>query len=67
MNLYTEWHQDLAYGGEAPISKHEITNNIRIPISNDLLDIGHLVIGDYLEFGIWIFPLPRDLVQATPG
>ena len=43
---------------EAPISKHQIPNNTQIPISNDpntfVLDFGHLVIGNYLEFGIWI-------------
>jgi hypothetical protein len=38
----------------------QITNNIQIPILNDqsrrggILDFGQLVIGDYLEFGIWI-------------
>jgi hypothetical protein len=43
---------------EAPISKHQISNNIQIPISNDpkefVSEFGHLVIGNYLEFGIWI-------------
>jgi hypothetical protein len=43
---------------EAPISKHQIPNNIQIPISNDpkgfVLEFGHLVIGNCLEFGIWI-------------
>jgi hypothetical protein len=43
---------------EAPISKHQIPNNIQIPISNDpngfVSEFGHLVIGNYLEFGIWI-------------
>jgi hypothetical protein len=36
----------------------QIPNNIQIPISNDrngfVSEFGHLVIGNYLEFGIWI-------------
>ena len=46
---------------EAPISKHQIPNNIQIRISNDpkgvISDFGHLVIGKLfriwdLDFGI---------------
>jgi hypothetical protein len=70
---------------EAPMSKHQIANNIQIPISNGpngfVLEFGHLVIGNYLEFGlparsrfgegrdldIGIFPSRRDFVPATLG
>jgi hypothetical protein len=38
--------------------KHQIPNNIQIPITNDrngfVSEFGHLVIGNYLELGIWI-------------
>jgi hypothetical protein len=51
-----KWHQNIYYASEAPISKHQIPNNIQIPISNDrngfVSEFGHLVIGNYLEF--WI-------------
>ncbi len=39
------------------MSKHQVPNNIQIRISNDrnrfALEFGHLVIANYLEFGIW--------------
>jgi hypothetical protein len=48
----------ISYVAEAPNDKHQIPNNIQIPISNDpnafVSDFGHLVIGNYLEFEIWI-------------
>jgi hypothetical protein len=48
----------IGYTSEAPISKHQIPNNIQIRISNDqnrsVSEFGHLVIGDYLDIGIWI-------------
>jgi hypothetical protein len=47
----------LATLPRAPISKHQIPNNIQIPISNHqnrfVSEFGHLVIGNYLKFGIW--------------
>jgi hypothetical protein len=58
--MCAKWQRNFGYAVEAPNSKHQITNNIQIPISNDqsrhggISDFGHLVIGDYLEFGIWI-------------
>jgi hypothetical protein len=58
MKLCAKWQQDIGYASEAPISKHQIPNNIQIPISNDrngfVSEFSHLVIGNYLEFGIWI-------------
>jgi hypothetical protein len=48
---------------KAPISKHQIPNNIEASISNDrtrfVLEFDHLVIGNYLEFGIWILGFHR--------
>jgi hypothetical protein len=48
----------FGYSVEAPNYKHQIPNNIEISISNDrngfVSEFGHLVIGNYLEFGIWI-------------
>jgi hypothetical protein len=42
---------------EAPNFNHQIPNNIQFRISNDPngfeSEFGHLVIGNYLEFGIW--------------
>jgi hypothetical protein len=56
--LYAKWQQRFGYAVEAPNYKHQIPNNIQILISNDqngfVSEIGHLVIGHYLEFGIWI-------------
>jgi hypothetical protein len=50
--------ESVDYVTEAPISKHQNPNNIQIPISNDpngfASEFGHLMIGNYLEFGIWI-------------
>ena len=47
--------QNVGDAVEAPISKHQIPNNIQIPISNDpnrvISDFGHLVLGKL--FGIW--------------
>jgi hypothetical protein len=58
VKLCERWQQDIGYATEAPISKHQIPNNIQIPILNDqngfVSEFGHLVIGNYLEFGIWI-------------
>jgi hypothetical protein len=58
MKLSAKWQQNIGYAAEAPISKHQIPNNIQILISNDrngyVSEFGHLVIGNYLEFGIWI-------------
>jgi hypothetical protein len=63
--LYAKWQRNIGYASKAPISKHQIPNNIQIPISNDqngfVSEFGHLVIGNYLGFGIWdldigIFP-----------
>jgi len=58
MKLCAKWQQNIGYTSEAPISKHQITNNIKIRISNDpngfVSEFGHLMIGNYLEFGIWI-------------
>jgi hypothetical protein len=55
--LYAKWQQDIGYASEAPISKHQIPDNIQILISNDpngfVLEFGHLGIGNYLEFDIW--------------
>jgi hypothetical protein len=60
--LCAKWQQNVVeYDGEASISKHQIPNNIQIPISNDpkgfCLEFGHLVIGNYLGFGYWNFIL----------
>jgi len=53
----------VSYSAEAPISKHQIPNNIQIPISNDpkpiCFGIWSFVIGNYLEFGIWILEFFR--------
>jgi hypothetical protein len=58
MKLCAKSQQSVGYASKAPISKHQIPNNIQIPISNDrngfVSEFGHLVIGNYLEFGIWI-------------
>jgi hypothetical protein len=58
MKLWAKWQQNIGYVSEAPISKHQIPNNFQIPILNDrngfVSKFGHLVIGNYLEFGIWI-------------
>jgi hypothetical protein len=58
IELCVKWQQDIRYASEAPISKHQIPNNVQIPISNDrkgsVWKFGHWVIGNYLEFGIWI-------------
>jgi hypothetical protein len=55
--VYAKWQQEFGYEVEAPISKHQIPNNIQIRISNDpngfVLEFGHLVIGNYLGFGVW--------------
>jgi hypothetical protein len=73
MKLCTDWHQDLGYAGEAPISKHQITNNIQIPISNDQrMCFEFWSFGNWRLFEIWdldfgIFPPRRDLLHATPG
>jgi hypothetical protein len=75
--LCARWQQNIGYASEAPISKPQIPNNIQIPISNDRngsdSEFGHLVIGNYLEFGICLpvgrdieFPIPI-LVPAMPG
>ena len=60
--------------GEAPISKHQIPNNIQIPISDNqkgvVWNFGHLVIGNYLGFGVWNlgFEVTKtNLVQVTLG
>jgi hypothetical protein len=56
--LCAKWQQKFGYAVEAPNYKHQIPNNIQIPISNAgngfVPEFGHLVIGNYLEFGIWI-------------
>jgi len=53
---------------KAPISKHQISNNIRITVSNDpngfVSEFRHWVIGGYLEFGYWDFN--AWLVAAMP-
>jgi hypothetical protein len=66
MKLCVKWQQSVGYASKAPISKHQIPNNIQIPISPSPFPsphwgegggeggFGHLVIGNYLEFGIWI-------------
>jgi hypothetical protein len=63
MKLCAKWQHDIGYATEAPISKHQISNNIQIPISKDrngfVLEFGHLVIENYLEFGIWILGFSR--------
>jgi hypothetical protein len=54
--LCARWQQNIGYASEAPISKHQIPNNIQIPISNDrngfVSKFGPAfgVIGNYLEF-----------------
>jgi hypothetical protein len=62
--LCVKWQQNIGYVTEASISKHQIPNNIQISISNDpngfVLEFGHLVIGNYLEFGIWILGFSRQ-------
>jgi hypothetical protein len=56
------WQQNIGYVSEAPISKHQIPNNIQIQISNDpngfVSEFGPAFggIGNYLEFGYWDFP-----------
>jgi hypothetical protein len=54
--------------------KHQIPNNIQIPISNDPNEFSFCIwsFGDWELFGIWdldlgIFPPRRDLVPAAPG
>ncbi len=41
--------------------KHQISNNIQIPISNDpkplMVDFGHSVLENYLKFGVWILEM----------
>jgi hypothetical protein len=58
MKLCAKWQQKFGYALEAPNYKHQTPNNIEISISNDrngfVSEFGHLVIGNYLEFGIWI-------------
>jgi hypothetical protein len=53
--IVTKWQQSIDYVSEAPISKHQIPNNIQIPILNDrngfVSEFGHWVIGNYLRFG----------------
>jgi hypothetical protein len=67
--LYAKWQQKFGYAGEAPNYKHQIPNNIQIPILNDqngfVSKIGNLVIEHYLGFGYWDFN--ACLVPATPG
>jgi hypothetical protein len=78
--LCARCEQNIGHSSEAPISKHQISNNIQIPISNDPMGVvsefGHLVIGNYLGFEIWdlefgdldigISPPRRDLVLTMP-
>ena len=61
MKLCAIWQSrrgGIGNASEASISKHQIPNNIQIRISNDpngfVSEFGYLVIGNYLEFGIWI-------------
>jgi hypothetical protein len=58
IKLFAKSQQNIGHASEAPISKHQIPNNIQIPVSNDrngfVSEFGHLVIGNYFEFGIWI-------------
>jgi hypothetical protein len=52
--LRAKWQQNFGYAAEAPISKHQITNNIQIPISNDQrICFGFWSFGDWKLFGIW--------------
>lgn len=53
---------------EAPIPKHQIPNNIQIPFLNDpngvISDFGDWVIGNYLEFGIWILEFDQGFTHG---
>jgi hypothetical protein len=61
----------MLVASEAPISKHQIPNNIQSPISNDrkrlVSELGHLVIGNYLGFGIWRLGFSRQGGIWFPG
>jgi hypothetical protein len=50
--------------------KHQIPNDIQIPISNDqngfVSEIGNLVVEHYLEFGIWILGFQRLFGSGYP-
>jgi hypothetical protein len=64
MKLCEEGHQDLGIAGEAAISlptgrqasaKSQTISKFQFPTANGFVSkFGHLVIGDYLEFGVWI-------------
>jgi hypothetical protein len=52
IKLCAKWEQNIGYASEAPISKHQISNNIQIRISND--PNGFISeFGDWKLFGIW--------------
>jgi hypothetical protein len=69
--MCTKWQRNVGDASKTPISKHQIPNNIQTPISNDrngsVLKFGHLVIGDYLGFGIWILGFQYLFFPAMPS
>ena len=58
MESCIKWKQKCQLCCKALISKHEIPNNIQIPISSGpnafIPKFDHLVIGNYLQSGIWV-------------
>jgi hypothetical protein len=59
MKLCAKWQQNIGYASEAPISKHQIPNNIQIPISNDLN-------GFVWNLGFACLPVGRDIGISVP-
>jgi len=53
--MFVSGRRSLDHVNEAPKPKHQISNNIQCPISNDLnANIFELwVIGTFLEFAVW--------------
>jgi hypothetical protein len=62
---------NVDYAREAPISKHQNPNNIQIPISNDPYEFvskfGRWVIGNYLEFRVWILGFEHLFYSGYAG
>jgi len=51
-----------------PSTKSQTISKFQFRITSGFVwDFGHLVIGDYLEFGIWILGFRYGLVRAIPG
>jgi hypothetical protein len=73
--LCAKWQQNIGYDSEAPISKHQIPNNIQIPISNDrnvfVSEFGPAVAGLEiiwnLGFGYWDFPAKAGFGSGYAG